>query len=398
MKRVMVLGAGRVGHVIARDLSSDKDVELVVADRRGSLLSGLAEQEESNVKTVIADLGRAEAVTELVADCDLVVGALPGSLGFTALQGVVAAGKACVDISFMPEDPATLQGLAVETGAVVLYDFGVAPGMSNLLAAREAARLTPARHIGIMVGGLPRKRTHPWEYSAPFSPEDVIEEYVRPARIRVNGEDLTRPALTGLEYIDIPGIGTLEAFHSDGLRSLLQSLDCPNMEEKTLRYPGHRDRIKLLSEAGFFDMTPIDVEGMSIAPRKVSLRLLESAWKPDEDSDEFTVMRVAVTGGHAAGGKFFKSVWTLLDYTDRDRNETSMARTTGFPAAIAARRLLVEGPALLEPGLHPPESLATNDDFFEMLISELDKRNVHYLKENDIPVVMSSMPPPPVNS
>jgi len=285
-----------------------------------------------------------------------------------------------VDISFMPEDPRVLSADAEAAGVTVLYDFGVAPGMSNLIAAREALRLAPARHISIMVGGLPRKRTHPWEYAAPFSPADVIEEYVRPARIKSGGKAVSRPPLSGLEYVDIPGIGTLEAFHSDGLRSLVDTVDCPSMEEKTLRYPGHRDRIKLLSEAGFFDTNPIDIDGVSVRPRQVSLRLLENAWQMDDDSDEFTVMRIAVTGGE--GPTYTRTNWTLLDNTDRAKGETSMARTTGFPAAIAARRLL-DGTVPLGPGVYPPESLAGDDAFFFGLLEELEKRDVFYLKEDE---------------
>jgi lysine 6-dehydrogenase len=376
MPKVMVLGAGRVGRVIARDLASDPAIQVAVTDRRTGYLDELAEA--LDITVVAANLGDPAALADAVSGYDLVVGALPGALGYTAVQGVIGAGKNYVDISFMPEDPRVLFADAEEAGVTVLYDFGVAPGMSNLIAAREAMRLAPARHISIMVGGLPRKRTHPWEYVAPFSPADVIEEYVRPARIKSGGKAVSRPPLSGLEYVDIPGIGTLEAFHSDGLRSLVDTVDCPSMEEKTLRYPGHRDRIKLLSEAGFFDTDPIDIDGVAVRPRQVSLRLLENAWQMDDDSDEFTVMRISIIGGE--GPTYTKANWSLLDNTDRTKRETSMARTTGFPASIAARRML-DGTISLGPGVYPPESLAGDDAFFFGLLEELEKRGVFYLRE-----------------
>ncbi len=378
MPKVMVLGAGRVGRVIARDLATDSDIQVAVADRRTGYLDDLTEN--LDVTVVSTNLADPAALADAVAGYDLVVGALPGSLGYTAVQGVIEAKKNYVDISFMPEDPRVLSDQAKAAGITVVYDFGVAPGMSNVLAAREARRLAPARHISIMVGGLPRKRTHPWEYAAPFSPEDVIEEYVRPARIMVGGRRVSRPPLSGVEYIDVPGIGTLEAFHSDGLRSLVDTVECPSMEEKTLRYPGHRDRIKLLSEAGFFNTDPIDIDGVPVKPRQVSLRLLENAWQMDEDAEEFTVMRIAVTGGE--GPDYTRARWSLLDNTDRDRGETSMARTTGFPPAIIARRIL-EGSIKLGPGVFPPETLADNDTFFYGLLGELEKRGVFYIQEDD---------------
>lgn len=378
MPKVMVLGAGRVGRVIARDLASDKDIQVAVADRRSGYLDELSERH--GITGVATNLADSAALADAIGDYDLVVGALPGALGYTAMQGVIEGGKNYVDISFMPEDPRVIFDEAKAAGSTVLYDFGVAPGMSNLLAAREAKRLAPAKHINIMVGGLPRKRTHPWEYAAPFSPADVIEEYVRPARIKANGKYVSRPPLSGLEYIDVPGIGTLEAFHSDGLRSLVDTIDCPDMEEKTLRYPGHRDRIKLLSEAGFFDMDPINIDGVSVAPRQVSLHLLESAWQMDDDADEFTVMKIEVIGGEEPN--YVKATWSLLDETDRRNGDSSMARTTGFPAAIAARKLL-DGTIDLPPGIYPPETLAEDDAFVFGLLEDLEKRAVFYSREED---------------
>jgi len=95
----------------------------------------------------------------------------------------------------------------------------------------------------IYVGGLPIVRQWPYEYKAVFSPLDVIEEYTRTARFVENGRVVTRPALTDLERVDFEGVGTLEAFNTDGLRTLIQTIPAPNMKEKTLRYPGTRNRI-----------------------------------------------------------------------------------------------------------------------------------------------------------
>jgi saccharopine dehydrogenase-like NADP-dependent oxidoreductase len=329
-------------------------------------------------ETIADNLADSEAVSRVVEGFDLAIGALPGSLGLSTLRGVVAAGKNCVDISFMPEDPMVLADEARRTGAKVLYDFGVAPGMSNLLSAAAASAVAPVRQIRILVGGLPLVRRQPWEYAAPFSPVDVIEEYIRPARIKVGGAVNERAALSGVESVEFPEIGTLEAFYTDGLRSLLTTVSCPAMEEKTLRYPGYAKRISLLRDTGFFDSAPIDVNGVMVSPRDLTLKLLEPAWYLDELMDEFTVMRIQVTGGDAAPHK--RIVWELLDRTDRYRNETSMARTTGFPVAIAARALL-RGTIALEPGIHPPESLARDGAFIDNLLAELKVRGVLYRKQ-----------------
>jgi lysine 6-dehydrogenase len=375
-RKVIVLGAGRVGRVIARDLNDDPDIAVTVADRRADMLASIASK--LGCETIADNLSDPEAVSRVVEGFDFAIGALPGALGLSTLRGVVAAGKDCVDISFMPEDPMVLDAEARRTGARVLYDFGVAPGMSNLLSAAAAFESAPVRQIRILVGGLPLVRRQPWEYAAPFSPADVIEEYIRPARIKVGGVVSERAALSGVESVEFPEIGTLEAFYTDGLRSLLTTVACPAMEEKTLRYPGYAKRISLLRDTGFFDAAPVDVNGVSVSPRDMTLKLLEPAWYLDELMDEFTVMRIQVTGGEAAPYK--RVVWELLDRTDRYRNETSMARTTGFPAAIAARAML-GGTIAFEPGVHPPETLARDRAFIESLLSQLKARGVSYRKQ-----------------
>lgn len=377
MYQVMVIGAGRVGSVIARDLADDDSIQVTLVDRDSARLEHLSKI--MKIKPLARDLSDPEQLAQTVADHDLVVGALPGNLGRQAMEGAVDAGMTCVDISFMAEDPRELNEKAQKTGAVMVYDFGVAPGMSNLIAKMEADRFSPTESVRIYVGGLPTVRRHPWEYSAPFSPSDVVEEYIRPARIRRAGKMVIMPPLSELEHIDVPGIGTLEAFLSDGLRSLVDTVDCPDIAELTLRYPGHRDRIKLLADAGFLSPDPVSINGSEVAPLDMALAVLERGWRPDDDSEEFTVMQIAVTGQTDEGPK--KSVWNLYDRTDTARNESSMARTTGFPVAILARKLLNES-VCLDPGIHPPEALAANSAFTRDLFDELSKRGVKYTRQS----------------
>ena len=373
MKRVTVLGAGRVGRVIARDLASDSELQVTVADQCGETLKALAD--EMPIHTVKADLTRPGAIRELVSGKDAAVGALPGFMGFSALKEVLQAKTPYVDISFMAEDPRVLRSEAEAAGVPVLYDFGVAPGMSNLTAALEARRLAPARRIRISVGGLPRVRRSPWEYEAPFSPADVVEEYIRPARVRVNGKTVEKAALSERETVELPEVGTLESFLTDGLRSLVDTVDCPDMEERTLRYPGYAERIQLLLDTGFLSEAPVTVDGVQVVPLALTRKILDAAWLSPPQPDELTVMRIAVEG--ELEGRMVERVVHLYDETDRERNETSMARTTGFPAA-AAVRAMVSGVLRLPPGIHPPEATVGNEAFIRYLFDALAARNVRY--------------------
>jgi len=376
MPRIIVLGAGRVGRVIARDLCEDPALEVTVADRDAGALAAV--KARCDVQTRPAELGDPAAVRAAVAGFDLAVGALPGALGHQTLEAVLEAGiPRYVDISFLPEDPRPLAERAAAKGQVVLYDMGVAPGMSNVLLAQGVRQLAPARSARYLVGGLPVVRRLPWEYEAPFSPIDVVEEYIRPARFRVGGKNEVRPALSDLEHFELAGLGTLEGFLTDGLRSLLDTVDpadCPRLEEKTLRYPGHAERVRVLRDSGFFDDRDLTVGDQTINARELTFALLDPVWHQAEGSEELTLMRVEVEG---AGGQ--RRVWELLDRTDRQRGETSMARTTGFPAALCARRLLDDRPPL-PPGVHPPEALAGDDGLVAALLEEHARRGVRYRK------------------
>ncbi len=380
MWKILILGAGRVGRVIARDLHEDPAVELTVADARDEWLRSLARRH--GFATVTADLSDPSRVRDLASSHDLVVGALPGHMGLATMEAVIDAATSMVDISFLPEDPRHLDARAREKGAVVLYDMGVAPGMSNVLLAAGVEELAPATSARYLVGGLPVVRRLPWEYEAPFSPIDVLEEYTRPARFLSGGSPCVRPALSDLELFHFPGLGTLEGFLTDGLRSLLDTVDCPNIEEKTLRYPGHSERIRLLLDSGFLDDREISVGGKTVNVRDFTFALLDPAWQQADPPHELTVMRVEVSGSLAEGsrtGEPRRLAWDLLDRTDRASGETSMARTTGFPAAICARHIL-SGSAPLSPGVHPPEELARSTSFVETLLAELADRGVSYEK------------------
>src|SRR5690606_17875129 len=152
-----------------------------------------------------------------------VVGAVPGFMGFGVAQAVVQAGKNMVDISFFPEDPFLLDEEARREQVTLVTDCGVAPGMGNILLGYHNKQMKVLRYE-CLVGGLPVARTWPWEYKAVFSPIDVIEEYVRPARYVQNGAIVVREALSDPELIDFEGIGTLESWNSDGLRTLIQTM------------------------------------------------------------------------------------------------------------------------------------------------------------------------------
>jgi saccharopine dehydrogenase-like NADP-dependent oxidoreductase len=370
--KVVVLGAGLVGGAIARDLVRGGEFEVTVVDASEAALGRLADA--SGIAVVRADLGVSGAVRRAVEGHDLVVGAVPGHMGFATLREALTCRKPVVDISFFPEDPLELDGLAREGGVTALVDFGVAPGCSNLILGRMARELEPVERFVCLVGGLPSVRVWPWEYKAGFSPADVLEEYTRPARYVTGGRQVTMPALSEPELVEFPGVGTLEAFNTDGLRTLLATADVPYMIEKTLRYPGHIEKIRVLRESGFLSSEPVDVAGRAVRPIDVTSRLLFPLWKLDGGEEDLTVMRVSVDG--VEGGRRVRRTFDLLDRYDPRTRTSSMARTTGY-TCTAGIRLLARG-AFARPGISPPELVGREAECYAFVMADLASRNVAF--------------------
>ncbi len=297
--RITVLGAGLVGSAIIKDLAKETDFAVTAIDINKKALNKL--EREAPIKIVVANLGQEDAIPGLVADADLVVCAVPGFMGFATLRQIIAAGKDVVDISFFAEDPFLLDELAKGQGVTAVVDCGVAPGLSNIIVGHVDSLLDRTERFTCYVGGLPKVRQWPFEYKAVFSPADVLEEYTRPARLVEYGREVVRPALSDIELLEFPGIGTLEAFNSDGLRSLRLTMDIPNMVEKTLRYPGHARLMQVFRDSGFFDAEPVTVNGQSVRPLDLTSHLLFDQWKmqPGERRSDGD----ASDGGGRAGGR-----------------------------------------------------------------------------------------------
>jgi lysine 6-dehydrogenase len=376
---IVVLGAGRVGGAIVRDLSPEADFAITVVDLDPLALEGL---EDLGVTTSVKDLSSPDNVAEAVKDADVVVGCVPGFMGYQTLEVAIGEGKPVVDISFFPEDAFGLDDLAKEEGVPCLVDCGVAPGLTNLILGRLETVMEETHSFRAYIGGLPVERHWPWEYKAPFSPMDVIQEYVRPARMRRNGENVVLPALSDVELVNFPGLGTLEAFNTDGLRTLVDTSKTPNLVEKTLRYPGHALKMQMLREAGFFLDHEIAAPSGMVRPRDVTETLLFDAWQFDDGEPDLTVGRFIVEG--IQGGKRVRHTYNLLDYYNPDTEVMSMARTTGYTCASMAR--LVALGMWTEPGVAPPEFVGRNQECFEYVLKHLEERGVklfHHLEELD---------------
>jgi saccharopine dehydrogenase-like NADP-dependent oxidoreductase len=368
--KCLVLGAGLVGSAIALDLAMDQDMDVTVADVNQSSLDKLKPQ---HINVIQADLSDSQTLKSTVMDFDIIVGALPGFMGFETLRSIIETGKGVVDIAFFPEDPFKLDKLAKDNNVTAVVDCGVAPGYSSIILGHLHSSLEKIDSYTCYVGGLPVIREWPLEYKTHFSLIDVIEDYTTPARFVVKGDLVIRPALSDPEIIDFSGIGSLEAFNMDGLRTLIKTFpDIPDKIEKTLRYPGHIEKMKLLMELGFFSHETIEVKGVKIKPIDLTTKLMFPKWNFKEGEEDLTVMQIIIKGEKQ--GRKVTYCYEMLDRYDRNSKTLSMARTTGYTCSIVTR--LVAKGVYNRKGISPPEYIGQNSTCYNTLQKELEKRDV----------------------
>ena len=367
--QIAILGAGMVGRAMAVDLAAKYNVtSFDVSSHALQLLT----QKNNNIKTIKADLSDYNNYDLMLKGFDFVISAVPGFMGYRTLEAIINAKKSVVDISFFPENALELDDLAKENHVTAIVDCGVAPGMSNLILGYHNERMK-ITDFECMVGGLPKKRVYPFEYKAPFSPIDVLEEYTRPARYAENSHIVTKPALSDAELIDFEKVGTLESFNTDGLRSILFTMGhIPNMKEKTLRYPGHIDLMKGLIKAGFLNTKPVNFKGQQISPMEFTSSLLFDQWKLGETEEEFTLMQIKISDAE----KIIS--YDLYDEYDATTQTSSMSRTTGY-TGTAALNILIEK-LFTEKGVFPPELVGKDESCFNFILNYLKERNINYFK------------------
>jgi saccharopine dehydrogenase-like NADP-dependent oxidoreductase len=373
--KILIIGTGHIGSVIAKDLAKNlSSTQITMADKDlKRAQEAAARTGMRSVSAIQLDIFDRKSLVDTLKGFDLAVGALPGEIGHKALRACIDAKVNMVDVSFMPENPLPLDEEARKAAVTIIPDCGVAPGLSHMLMMRGMSKLDKVHDAQILVGGLPAKPIPPLGYTITWSVEGLIDEYMRKARIIRNGKVTEVEPLDSLEEIELPSVGKLEAFISDGLRTLLYTAkDVENMAEKTLRYPGHIEKMKLLKELGFFDQEPVQIDTLSISPKSVTVNLPEHRLKKPNIPDVL-VMLVQVDG--IKDGKRLRHSFFVLDHYDKRSKVSAMARTTAYTASCVAQLLAKK--AITEVGIIPPEKLGANEAIFKKLSALLNKHGIH---------------------
>jgi lysine 6-dehydrogenase len=372
--KIIVLGCGNIGSVVGKDLAESlPSTEIVMADiNKDQAEKTVTKINRNNVSWIQIDASSYRKLTSTLKKFDLAVSALPGSMGFQSCKASIAAGVDMVDFSYMPEDAMTLNKQALKANVCVIPDCGMSPGLSNILVGHALSNLNRIKSIHIFTGGLPEKPVPPLGYVMTWSIHDLIEVYSRRVNLVKESKITQVEAMSGLKEITIPKVGRLEAFYTDGLRTLLHTVaDAEEMWEKTLRYPGHIEKIKLLKEFGFFDEKPITIGNTTVTPRELTARLLEKKLKMPEIRD---VAIVFIETFGAKDGREIKYIYRMLDHYDEKHRVTAMARTTAYTASVITK--LIASKTIKEKGIIPPEKLGMNNTLYKKFWNEMKKRGI----------------------
>jgi lysine 6-dehydrogenase len=343
--KLLVIGAGMMGSSAAYDMARCARVEGVTladadtkrakeaANRINKMVPG------KKVKATGIDASSKRDVAKTMRGHDGTLSAVPYFYNLGLAQAAIDSNNHFADLggnNTVVRHELALDKKAAKKGVALAPDCGLSPGLASVLGGELMRRIGgKADALKIYVGGLPQKPISPFDFQLVFSVEGLINEYAEPARILRKGKLITIEPLTEIEAFEIPGFPTLEAFHTSGGTSTMPETFAKNVGEcfeKTLRYPGHAQMVRALYDLGLFSKEKRKIGNVKIAPRAVMAALMVE--KLSSDKPDVTVMRVeAHRNGHIAS-------FTMVDKYDPATKQTSMMRTTAWPASIVLQMMV----------------------------------------------------------
>ncbi len=373
--KILVLGAGRMGHGAVFDLiHNSPDVESVtVADFDLKKAEAVAEAvDTSRVVPRHIDAGVYSDAVDLMRGHDSVISCVNYWHNVSLSKAAIETRANFCDLggnNYVVDEQLALDAEAKAAGINIIPDCGLAPGMVSILAMHGAAKFEEIEEIHIRVGGLPQKPEPPLNYQLVFSVEGLINEYIEVARVIRDGKIVTVESLTEIEDLSFEGFPALEAFQTSGGTSTLPDTFLGKIREldyKTIRYAGHCDKFKTMIDLGLCSSDAIDVDSQSVKPRRVFGELLLKHLPAD--GPDYVLVRLDFVG--KKGGETSRLRYDIVDKLDEATGMSAMMRTTAFPASIIAQ-MMAHGDVLSR-GATPQEKAIDPAKF----VSELARRKI----------------------
>lgn len=381
--KILVLGAGRMGFGAAYDLAHNSEVEsIVVADLNLDQAKSVVEKVgSSRVAPAKVDASNYRKAVKAMRGYDAVISCVVYHFNEALARAAIEAGTNFCDLGGNNEvvkAELALHEKAEAAGINIVPDCGLAPGMASVLVAHGAHRFDELQTVHIRVGGLPQDPKPPLNYQIVFSLEGLINEYVEPARVIRGGKIIEVESMTELERLEFPQpFGWMEAFQTSGGTSTLPetfSGKVQDLDYKTIRYPGHCEKFKLLIDLGLASSDPIEVDGKRVSPRHVLGEALLKSLPADEP--DVVLVRIGFRGKIEGENRTLR--YDIIDYSDEATGLSAMMRTTAFPASIIAQ-MMARGD--LERKGAIPQELCVPTDLF---VRELNRRNIKIVENLEI--------------
>ncbi len=378
--KIGVLGAGLMGKEAVRDLVKSTDVDTVgLADIDIDRAQAICDQLNSaKLKAFQVNAAEQGELAAFMKSFDVIINALFYSFNEVVAKTAIAVGVSSVDlgghIGHMTDKVLKMAEDAKAANVTLIPDLGVAPGMINILSGYGASKLDKVKSIKLYVGGIPVRPEPPIEYNHVFSMEGVFDHYTDPSLIIRNGLKQEISSLSEVEKVHFEKFGPLEAFHTSGGTSTL-SLSFPNIETleyKTIRYPGHAEKFKLLVDLNLTKLHyEVEVNGSMVSPREVLLKALEPIVELG-DKEDAVLLRVIVSG--EKDGEPVSYQYEMITYKDQQSKVTAMARATANTISVVAQ--MVGKGTIDKKGIYPPEQIVPGQSYIE----EMKKRGVHIVE------------------
>ena len=373
--KILVLGAGRMGHGAVFDLihNSPQVDRVTVADFDVKKADAVAEAVgTSRVEAHHVDAANISDVADLMRGHDSVISCVNYWYNVALSKAAIETGANFCDLggnNYIVDEQLALDADAKAAGVNIIPDCGLAPGMVSVLAMHGAAKFDSVDEIHIRVGGLPQDPQPPLNYQLVFSVEGLINEYIETARVIRNGNLTTVESMTEIEQLSFDGFPPLEAFQTSGGTSTLPDTFLGKISEldyKTIRYAGHCEKFKTMIDLGLCSSEEMLVDFQNVTPRKVFGDLLQQHLPAD--GPDYVLVRLDFVG--KKDGETKKLRYDIVDKQDEATGMSAMMRTTTFPASIIAQMMATGD--VLEQGATPQEKAIDPGKF----VAELERRNI----------------------
>jgi lysine 6-dehydrogenase len=381
MMKILVLGAGRMGHGAVYDLAhnSPQVEQITVADFDLKKAEAVAEAVgTSKIDARHVDVSTYADAVELMGDHDAAISCVNYWYNAHLSHAAIETKTNFCDLggnNYVVDEQLALDAEAKNAGINIIPDCGLAPGMVSVLAMHGAQRFDEIEEIHIRVGGLPQDPQPPLNYQLVFSVEGLINEYVEVARVIRAGQITEVESMTEVESLSFPDFPPLEAFQTSGGTSTLPDTflgKVKTLDYKTIRYAGHCEKFKAMIGLGLCNSEEIEVDGAALRPRRVFGKLLQRHLPAD--GPDYVLVRLDFAGqrnGVKSGLRY-----DIVDKFDPQTNLSAMMRATAFPASIIAQMMAagdveMRGATPQEKAIHP-----------EKFVAELARRNIVIREQN----------------